>query len=269
MNATRNNLNAGEHYALAHGLGIEPFSARSLVLSILLGLNPPRLPARSMVALGELFDIPAGTTRTALSRMMTSGELRSTDAVYELSGRLLERKAAQDAGRHTPPSDWDGTWWVTVVVRERRSVAERRAFRASMANARMGELRPDTWMRPANLPGPAADEAHVIARSALTGHGDDDLVRRLWDLDALDADAHLLHERVVAAHERLRSGVFDALVDTVLVSAAVVRFLRLDPLLPPVLLPRGWAADELRTIYEDFDRSFGRLLRRFLATAGG
>ena len=124
------------------------------MLSVLLGLEPPVLPVRSLVAVGELFGIAPGTMRTALSRMVAAGELSVGDEGYRLRGRLLERKAAQDIGRRPAAGRWDGAWWVAVVSAPRRSIADRRAFRTDMANARMGELRVDTWMRPANLDGP-------------------------------------------------------------------------------------------------------------------
>ena len=47
-------------------LGIEPLSARSVVLSALLGTHPPTLPGRSLVALAELFGIRPGTARTSM-----------------------------------------------------------------------------------------------------------------------------------------------------------------------------------------------------------
>ena len=46
-----------------------------------------------------------------------------------------------------------------------------------------------------------------------------------------------------------------------LVSAAVVRFLREEPLLPAALTPDGWPVDDLRRVYREYDRDFGRVLR--------
>lgn len=262
MNASRNI--DGQARGLAEGLGVEPFGARSLLLSVLLGLNPPQLPAKSLVSLGELFGIAPGTTRTALSRMVAAGELHATDATYELTGRLLGRKEAQDAGRHPAPPDWDGTWWIVIVTSERRTVAERRLFRSTMANARMGELRPDTWLRPANLMPPPANGGTLVARSELDGADVDDLAKRLWDFAALEQQARRLLDRVDTAQRLLGSGEPSSLVETMRVSAAVVRFLRTDPLMPLPLRPSPWAADDLREAYEPFDRAFGRVLRRFL-----
>ena len=43
----------------------KPMTARSVVASTLLGIEPPRLPARILVRSGELFGIAEGTTRVA------------------------------------------------------------------------------------------------------------------------------------------------------------------------------------------------------------
>jgi DNA-binding transcriptional regulator PaaX len=43
--------------------------ARSVLLSILLGSHPPRLPVRSLVHTAGLFGIAEGTARVALSRL--------------------------------------------------------------------------------------------------------------------------------------------------------------------------------------------------------
>jgi len=239
-------------------LGIRPFDARSLVLSVLLGVDPPVLPVRTLVELAELFGIAPGTMRTALSRMVAAGDLRSDGDGYRLVGRLLERKAAQDIGRRPPASAWDGDWWVAVVLATRRSVTERRAFRSHMANLRMGELRPDTWMRPANLAGPDGDGGLAVVRGPLAGEDPAVLVARLWSLDVVAATAGQLR---TALDEAEPSGT-DDLARAITVAAAVVRFLREEPLLPPSLTPQPWPPDELRDRYRAFDRSVGRILAR-------
>src|SRR5690606_35608404 len=116
-----------------------------------------------------------------------AGDLSVTNGDYELRGRLLERKESQDAGRRAPTDHWDGAWWIVAVTASRRTVSERRDFRARMANARMGELRPETWLRPANIPGPHIDGDGIVVRGPLTGHESTAIVRRLWDLPAIAA----------------------------------------------------------------------------------
>lgn len=249
--------------------GIRPLNARSLVLSILLGLEPPVLPVRSLVAIGHVFGIAGGTMRTALSRMVAVGELRIDSDGHRLSGRLLERKAAQDIGRRAAPGDWDGAWWVAVVTAPRRSIAERRAFRTHMANLRMGELRPDTWMRPSNLAGPPGDGSLAVVRGSLSGNEPADLARRLWPLDDLADVATRLTRRLDEAKPALAGGRPEALPPTIALAAEVVRFLRAEPLLPVELTPDPWPPDELRVRYREFDRRVGRTLTTVLSSRIG
>ena len=108
---------------------LEPLNARSIVLSVLLGSHPPQMPVGRILEFTALFDLPDGTVRTALSRMVAAGDLVNVDGTYRLAGRLVERQAQQDAGRHDPPTDWDGSWWTVAVVSDRRTMAERRVFR--------------------------------------------------------------------------------------------------------------------------------------------
>ena len=76
-----------------------PLTARSVVASNLLGVDPPRLPAAALVACGELFGLRPGATRTALSRMTAAGEVVAEDGHYALAGPLLERHARQQQAR--------------------------------------------------------------------------------------------------------------------------------------------------------------------------
>src|SRR5262245_16457999 len=57
----------GDVNASTEGLGVRPFNARSLVLSVLLGLPDPRLGRPAAFRLGELFGIAPGAMRTAMS----------------------------------------------------------------------------------------------------------------------------------------------------------------------------------------------------------
>lgn len=242
-------------------LGMRPLNARSLVLSLLLGQVQPSMSSRALARLGPVFGIQGGTMRTALSRMVAAGELVACDGDYRLTGRLLDRKAAQDIGRRPAPTDWDGSWWTAIVTAARRDVAERRAFRTVMANLRMGELRPDTWLRPANLPGPDGDDGLAVVRGPLSGTTDEALVAQLWPLGEL-ADAA---RRLVTVLDRLQpdldAGAWSSLAVSIGPSAAVVRFLRAEPLLPPVLVPSPWPPDQLRARYRDFDATFARTLQ--------
>lgn len=245
-------------------LGIEPLSARSLILSVLLGTHPPILSGRRLTGLAELFDIRGGTARTALSRMTASGELVATDGDYELGPRLRQRQRQQDDGRSVPDGPWDGRWFTAITTAERRTVAERRAFRSAMVGARMAELRPDIWMRPANIPGPERPEDVALIHGQLDADDPNDLVLQLWDLDDIDQRSVALAAALDRHRPSLDRDDPSALPNTFVLSAAVVRFLRVEPQLPSELVPEGWSAPQLRRTYDDFETALQHLLRAFL-----
>ncbi len=240
---------------------VRPFNARSLVLSVLLGLPEPELDTPALMRLAGLFDIADGTMRTALSRMVTGDDLVALGGGYRLAPRHAERKAAQDLGRTMPPGAWDGAWWIVAVTAPARALAERRVFRSHMTNARMGELRPDTWLRPANTAAPnLAGSDAVAVRGPLSGGDSGALVARLWDLDAIARRGSDLTDRLGEASRRLERAGAPGIPAAMLVAADCVRYLREEPYLPPALTPDAWPIDDLRQAYREFDRLLGRTL---------
>ncbi|HEV7652490.1 MAG TPA: PaaX family transcriptional regulator C-terminal domain-containing protein [Actinophytocola sp.] len=233
---------------------LRPLTARSAVLSTLLGAHPPRLPARSLVKVGELFGVAEGTIRVALSRMVAAGDLVAANGDYALTSRLVQRQARQDQSRAPAVRPWSGEWEIAVVRADRRPPAERTAFRSAMAELRLAELREGTWLRPANLARPL----HGLDCVVLLGRPADDpaaLAASLWDLDGWASRARLLHASLEEA---------DTLKDRFVLAAAVLRHFVADPLLPPDLLPPDWPGPALRARYEAFDKSFQSVLRAHL-----
>lgn len=262
----------------AHDLGVHAVSARSLVLSIMLGRPQASMPLATAMALAELFEIPSGTMRTALSRMANAGDIINTGGVMTLGPRHRRRQHQQETGRQQPPMTWNGEWLSVVSVASSRSVAQRREFRSVLTGARFGELRPEHWLRPANAPwlsntiSPAAIDA-VMQRGPITGIDATVLVARLWPLSEL-------HERataIVAAIDQTIDGLDDVarppeqevLREAFMVSAAAVRFLAIDPQLPRVLVPADWLVPHLRTRYDHYERVFHRALSRHLTESLG
>jgi phenylacetic acid degradation operon negative regulatory protein len=128
----------------------------------------------------------------------------------------------------------------------------------------MGELRPDTWLRPANLHGPDGDDGLVVVRGPLAGEDPEALARRLWPLPELAATARDLGRRLDATLPGLADRRPEALPATITLAAEVVRFLRAEPLLPPTLTPQPWPPDALRDRYRDVDRAVGQTLATVL-----
>ncbi|WP_028932644.1 PaaX family transcriptional regulator C-terminal domain-containing protein [Pseudonocardia spinosispora] len=252
---------------LAERLGIGPLSARSVALSALLGSHPPRLPARSLVALGSLFGIADGAMRTALSRMAESGEVGVDDAGYVLGERLRRRQVNQDAMRRAPTEPWDGTWWFAIVDAQRRPIAERRAFRSLMGEHRMAELRPEVWLRPANVAGPSPMDGTLVVRGGIDGRDPVELAGQLWDLPSIEAEAIELIGLVDEAFSWLDREDPAVLAETFLVSIAAVRFLRREPQLPSALVSPGWPAPAIRAAYDRLEEAHLARQMSFMAAA--
>ncbi|MFC4909106.1 PaaX family transcriptional regulator C-terminal domain-containing protein [Actinomadura gamaensis] len=244
---------------MTNQLGLRPLTARSVVLSTLLGVHPPRLPARYLVRVGERFGIAEGTVRVALSRMVAAGDLVQADGAYALTDRLLSRQRRQDESREPRTRPWDGRWEIAVVTAERRPAADRAALRQAMSELRLAELREGTWLRPANLARPRPE---IVERQCvfLTGRPEQPpgrLAAGLWDLAGWAGTARALLDALDAS---------DTFAEQFTVSAAVLRHLLKDPLLPDDLLPDGWPGLELREHYRDFAAGFERLILEQVGT---
>jgi phenylacetic acid degradation operon negative regulatory protein len=172
-----------------------PLNARSVILSTLLGTDPPRLPVSRLVRATSLFGISEGTVRTSLSRMVARGELTSEPgSVYVLAGDLLARQDRQAASRSADRLTWNGRWRLAVVggpeTRDARGATERAALRRAMQVLRFGEVREGLWARPDNLDETRSLDARRVADeqctwgSWLPDRDDAELAASLWDLAA-------------------------------------------------------------------------------------
>ena len=246
-------------------LGFKTLTARSVVLSALLGEHPPQLPGRALIGLGGVLGIAEGTMRTALSRMAQAGEISVHDGAYVLGERMLLRQRAQDSGREPAPGAWDGTWWFAIVDAQRRSLGERREFRFRMREHRMGELRPEVWLRPANIPGPVAEAGVLNVRGRLTERDLAELIARLWNLDDLAQRARTLTRHLTDALSWVHDEDRGALRDASLLTVAVLRFLLIEPRLPAALVGDQWPLDDLRATYGRFETAYRARRTSFLA----
>jgi phenylacetic acid degradation operon negative regulatory protein len=236
---------------------LQPLTARSVILSILLGSHPPLLPVSFLVVTGQMFGISDGTTRTALSRLTADGDVVADGSYYRLSPRLLDRQQRQDEALRPATKAWRGGWELAVAGPDVRSAAERSALGADLARLRLAELRPGVWVRPDNLlrewPDDLAERAwRFESRSAFDQAAAAELVAKLWDLTTWASQAETLLESLSSAQEP---------ADRFIVAAAAVRHLQHDPMLPHTLVPPRWPASRLRGAYSAYQRELSELLR--------
>ena len=147
---------------ITDGLGLEPLDARSLALSVAARLAPA---GAARPGARRTRRVVRHRRRDDAHRPVADGRgrrARGRRRRYGLAGRLLDRQQAQDIGRRQPGQRWDGGWHTVIAAADQRRLADRRRFRTVMANHRFGELRPDIWMRPANLPAPSPGSDLIV-----------------------------------------------------------------------------------------------------------
>lgn len=229
-------------------LPLRPLSARSVVLSLLLGVHPAELSAAALVRAGELFDVPETTLRAALSRMLSAGDLVRDGGTYRLSERLLTRQRRQDEALRIDQVEWHGAWEQVVITSSGRSAADRAGLRSTLAALRLAELREGVWLRPANLarPLPVWPDDLITTFSVVPDDEPVALSHRLWDIDSWTTHGHELLEAMTDP---------DTARAALTLNAAVVRHLLVDPALPRELLPADWPSEALRTAYDSYRSS--------------
>jgi phenylacetic acid degradation operon negative regulatory protein len=222
-------------------------TARSVVLSVLLGAHPAWASAGELIRLTADFGIKETTLRVALTRLVGAGDLIRSEDGYRLSDRLLARQRRQDDAMRPRTLPWRGDWLVLIVTSVGTDARTRAALRTTMHDNRFGELREGVWMRPDNLDADLGPD--VTARVRVLKARDDapaQLAGELWDLPGWAATGHLLLDEM--AQKSRASDIPGRFV----VAAAMVRHLLTDPMLPDKLLPADWPGSRLRAAYHDF-----------------
>ncbi len=222
-------------------------------------MDPPELPVAQLVRLAGLFGIGGNRARVALSRMVAGGEATTDGAGrYRLAGHLAARQSRQSASRAGRTAAYDGTWWLAVVTTAGSTAEVRGARRRALAYARLAELREGVWMRPANVAVPLPDTLDADVEVMQARPGDPvRLVHLLWDLASWAGHA----DQLVGELAALAPDGPEALAPGFVLSAAVLRHLQADPLLPPELQPADWPGGRLREDYDGWDARYRATLR--------
>ncbi|WP_371871023.1 PaaX family transcriptional regulator C-terminal domain-containing protein [Mycolicibacterium agri] len=219
-------------------------TARSVVLSVLLGAHPAWATAAELVRLTADFDIKEPTLRVALTRMVSAGDLVRSEDGYRLSDRLLARQRRQDDAINPQLRPWDGSWTTLVITSVGVDARVRANLRTTLQQNRFGELREGVWLRPDNLKVTLPDE--VLSRVRVLRSYDEDspaLAAQLWDLPEWARTGRQLLDDMAEAGD---------IPGRFVVAAGIVRHLLTDPVLPAELLPDDWPGGALREAYAHF-----------------
>ena len=219
-------------------------TARSVVLSVLLGAHPAWATAAELVRLTGDFGIRESTLRVALTRMVSAGDLiRSADG-YRLSDRLLARQRRQDEAISLRTRPWRGSWTTLIVTSIGTDARTRAMLRTTLHDKRFGELREGVWMRPDNLELELDPDVRALLRVVTArDEAPAELAGQLWDLPGWSEAGHRMLDEMAAASD---------IPGRFMVAAAMVRHLLSDPMLPAELLPDDWPGAHVRAAYHDF-----------------
>ena len=212
-------------------------TARSVVLSVLLGAHPAWATASELIRLTADFDIKESTLRVALTRMVSAGDLVRSEDGYRLSDRLLARQRRQDDAINPQLRPWDGTWTTLVIT----SVGIDARTRAALANHPAAEQVRRTarrcvvasrQSRRSSCPGDVSDSGARAAHPRRRAPAE--LAARLWDLPRWARTGRELLDDMAAAID---------IPARFVAAAGMVRHLLTDPVLPDELLPDEWPGD--------------------------
>ena len=171
--------------------------------------------------------------------------MRADDGVYRLAESFAGRRSMLDAGRVMGRGRWDGSWWTVVALSDRRALAERTRL-AAMTAALLGELRPDVWLRPANLDVTVADDVLLTHGTPAAG------MAAVLSRPGCGTCPRCSQPPGAAGHrdgagdeEPFAGGDRTVLPETFIISVAVTRALSAEPRLPDELTGPAWPADPL------------------------
>lgn len=171
--------------------------------------------------------------------------------------------------------DWDGKWRMVLFDVPQSQASTRARLRRSLAARSFGYLQDSVWI----TPDPLSQESQLLGRdpinveslilleaSACAGESNQQIVAGAWDFEAIN-EAYAFHQSVL---ERMPDKPAGDQIGACLwrdwfreEQASWTQVMRLDPLLPEQLHPRGYAGVSSWKRRLKFMKSASRQLRSF------
>ncbi|MGD2148644.1 MAG: PaaX family transcriptional regulator C-terminal domain-containing protein [Anaerolineae bacterium] len=228
----------------------------------------------SLIELLGLFGLSGQAVRSTLSRMSRKGWLDSRRAgrysYYSLTPKCLELLEEGARRIFQPRSDpWDGRWHlVTYFIPESKSHLRRR-LRRRLLWLGFGSLSPATWISHRDL---RAEVERVVDPLGVRPYvefftaehrgfsSDEDVLRRCWDLERLNASYVTLIERYEPPFRdrqaRLTAGESleprDCFVERFMLIHEYRSSPYVDPNLPLELLPEDWLGEKATELFRQY-----------------
>lgn len=241
-------------------------TGKSLTLDLLSTLGGGSMPIAALVAAGELFGIPEGSLRVAVTRLVTSGRVeRDERGSYRLgpAAVAIDREVRRWRRLDEPTRRWKGHWLAVHGTGSRRSA--RREGERALRWQGFRALAPGLWVRPDNLRGGVAarraallglglDPTHLVFRLDAWEAETEERARGLWDAAGLLRGYERSHDELARSTRRLeRLSEGDAMVESFQLGGRILRELALDPRLPDELVDAAPRRALVRAM-ADYDR---------------
>lgn len=223
----------------------------------------------SLIALMGAFGVSEAAVRQAVSRMARQGWLvavrRGNRAFYAVTERGRRRIEELNPRIYGPVIEWDGRWRMLTYTVEESRRERRDRLRKELAVLGWAQLAASVWISPAD----SLDAARSAAESAGAGDavhlflgeyrgplGDQELVARCWDLEAIGGAYREFIDRYARRLESERDarGLSDedAFVERLWLVHDYRRFTYLDPGLPSELVPAHWPGTTAAAIFREY-----------------
>jgi phenylacetic acid degradation operon negative regulatory protein len=223
----------------------------------------------SLVRLMGSFGLSEAAVRQAVSRMSRQGwlapEKRENRAFYRVTPHGRRRIEGLNPRIYGPIIEWDGHWRM-LTYRVAESARERRdRLRKDLTVLGWAPLSASTWISPSDALGDAREAAEVngagpeIDLFSGTYHGprsDRELLEACWDLGriaaAYEAFDAVYRARLEAERDDGDLSEQEAFVERMWLVHDFRKFAYVDPGLPSILLPAGWAGSSATALFREY-----------------